>query len=192
MLSIGARKVVAIGTSTGGVTALERVLGGLPADIPPILVVIHMPPGFTKLMAQRFDEMYKFSVKEAQTGDIIKQGQVLVAPAGLHMKVVSNQGRPTIECFNGPKMHYVIPAADILYESVAELFGNKAVGVIMTGMGSDGAEGLLKMRKAGAATIGQDRKTCTIYGMSKVAKDRGAVQHEIPLSEIANKIMTLS
>ena len=192
MLSIGARKVVVIGISTGGVAALERVFEKLPADIPPILVVIHMPPGFTKLMAQRFDEMYKFPVKEAQTGDIIKQGRVLIAPGGLHMKIVLSRGRPAIECFDGPKIHYVIPAAEILFESAAEVLGGKAVGVIMTGMGADGAAGLLKMRKAGAATIGQNRETCAIYGMSKVAKDLGAVEHEIPLSEIADKIMALS
>jgi len=186
------QKVVAIGASTGGVAALEHIFSGLPKAIPPMLLVIHMPVGFTSLLSARFNDMFNFSVKEAQTGDFLTQGQLLIAPSGRHMKLVLDEKRHAVECFVGPKVHHVIPSVDVLFDSVADVMQDKAIGVILTGMGADGADGLLKMRGKGAATIGQDRETCAIYGMSKVAKEMGAVTHELPLHQIAKKIMTLS
>ncbi|MCL2617626.1 MAG: CheB methylesterase domain-containing protein [Defluviitaleaceae bacterium] len=186
-----ADKVVAIAASTGGVEALGQVFADLPSNIPPTLLVIHMPPGFTKLFAARFNETYKVTMKEADTGDYLLPGQVLVAPAGRHMKVVSTGGRLTVECFVGEKVRYVIPSADVMFDSVANVLGNRAVGVILTGMGADGADGLLRMRRTGASTIGQNRETSTIYGMPKVAMELGAVEHQLPLDQIAAKIMSL-
>ncbi|MCL2851440.1 MAG: CheB methylesterase domain-containing protein [Defluviitaleaceae bacterium] len=185
------RKVIAIGASTGGVEALGQVLSGFPTTIPPVVLVIHMPPGFTKLFATRFNEKFKISVKEAQSGDYLTNGQVLVAPAGKHMKVVIRNSRLAVECYVGEKVQYVIPSADVLFESVANVLREKAVGVIMTGMGADGARGLLMMREHGAATIGQNRETCAIYGMPKVAREMGAVDHEVPLNQIADRILSL-
>ena len=187
----GSNKLIAIGASTGGVEALETLMRRFPADIPPVVLVIHMPPGFTKLFATRLDTFLKPHVKEAVSGDVLTKGQILIAPAGRHMKVVNKGGKLSVECFLGPKVQSVIPAADILFESVAEHFRQRAVGVILTGMGEDGARGLLKMRENGAATIGQDRETCAIYGMPKVAFEMGAVQHQLPLDRIADKIIQL-
>jgi len=191
MLSSGFNKVIAIGASTGGVEALETILSLLPARIPPVVLVIHMPVGFTKLFAARLDGLLRMSVKEAQSGDVLTQGQILIAPAGKHMKVVNRNGRLTVDCFVGPKVQFVIPAADVLFESVAEHVKKNAIGVILTGMGADGARGLLAMREQGAKTIGQDKATSIIYGMPKVAMDMGAVEHQLPLSKIADKIMSL-
>jgi len=186
----GFQKVIAIGSSTGGVGALDVVLSQLPAAPPPTLIVQHMPPGMTKLLAARLNNSFPFDVKEADTGDALKKGLVLIAPAGRHMKVVDKAGKLMVECFVGPKVQYVIPAADVLFESVASLVGRNGIGVILTGMGADGAAGLKKMREAGAVTIGQDKETCVIYGMPKVAFEMGAVQHQLPLNSIASKIKT--
>jgi len=183
------KKIIAIGASTGGVAALEELFAGFAPNIPPTVLVIHMPVGFTKLFALRLNEEFPFTIKEAQNRDVLQPGQLLVAPAGRHMKIVSRGGIRAVECFSGPKVQYVIPAADVLFESVARVCGADAVGVILTGMGADGADGLLKMRQKGAVTIGQNKETCAIYGMSKVAKEIGAVQHELPLGQIAQKIM---
>jgi len=181
-------KVVAIGASTGGVEALETLMARFPMNIPPVVLVIHMPVGFTKLFAARLDTLLKYTVKEAQTGDILTRNQILIAPAGKHMKVVNKDGRLVVECFVGPKVQSVIPSADVLFESVAENIRHNAIGVILTGMGADGARGLLKMREKGAVTIGQDRETSAIYGMPKVAFEMGAVQYQLPLGKIADKI----
>ncbi|MCL2216272.1 MAG: CheB methylesterase domain-containing protein [Defluviitaleaceae bacterium] len=185
------QKVVAIGASTGGVDALERVLSQFPASMPPIVLAVHMAKGMTKLLANRFDDQLKLTAKEAETGDLLERGTVLIAPAGKHMKVINKNGRLAVECFIGPKVNHVIPSVDILFESLAPLTGKNAVGVILTGIGADGARGLVAMRDNGAATIGQDEKTCVVYGMPKVAKDMGAVQHELPLDLIAGKILSL-
>ncbi|MCL2350734.1 MAG: CheB methylesterase domain-containing protein [Defluviitaleaceae bacterium] len=186
------KRIIAIAASTGGIEALAQVLPKLPANIPPVALVIHMSTGFTKLYAARFNSFnYPLTMKEAETGDVLKRGQILIAPAGRHMKIVSRAGQMVAECFHGPKVQYVIPAADVLFESVAKELQKDAVGVILTGMGKDGADGLLAMRKAGALTIGQDRETSIIYGMPKVAFEVGAVQYQEPLDKIAAKIMSL-
>jgi two-component system chemotaxis response regulator CheB len=185
------RKIVAIASSTGGTNALEDILARLPADVPPIVLVQHMPSGFTKLFADRLNAKYKQEILEAQTGDYLQQGRLLMAPADRHMKLVRQQGRLAVECFLGKKMHGVMPAADVLFESVAELAKNNAVGVVLTGMGADGARGLLQMHNAGCKNIGQDEKTCVVYGMPKVAKELGAIDFEVPLNSIADRIMML-
>jgi len=186
-----AKKVIVIGSSTGGVEAVDKVLSQLPVTVPPILIVQHMPPGITKLFATRLNTAHAVAVKEAEDGDQLVQGQVLIAPAGKHMKVVHRLGKLFIELFVGEKVQYVMPSADVLFESVAEIFGRNAIGVILTGMGADGARGLKKMRDAGAKTIGQNKETCVIYGMPKVAFEMGAVEHQLPINAIADKIMRL-
>jgi two-component system chemotaxis response regulator CheB len=185
------RKIIAVASSTGGTVAFEKFLSGLPADMPPLVIVQHMPSGFTKLMAERLNATFKQEVMEAQTGDFLQTGRVLMAPAGRHMKLIRQQGKLAVECFLGTKIHGVMPAADILFESVAELVKANAVGVILTGMGADGAKGLLQMHHVGASTVGQNQATCVVYGMPKVAKDLGAVDYELPLENIAAKVMSL-
>ena len=190
--TVGANdKIIAIASSTGGVEALERVIAGLPRDMPPVLSVQHMPSGFTKFFAERLDGMYPQSIKEAKTGDFLLRGQILIAPAGNHMQLVKRQDKLAVDCFMGPKMHGVIPAADILFESMANIMRKNAIGVILTGMGADGGRGLMLMHNNGAKTIVQNEATCVVYGMPKVAKDLGAVDFELPIDQIAGKIMEL-
>ncbi|MCL2015578.1 MAG: hypothetical protein FWG68_04955 [Defluviitaleaceae bacterium] len=184
-------KVIAIASSTGGVEALEKILSALPEEVPPILLVQHMPSGFTKFFATRLDGKYPISIKEAETGDFLMKNQMLIAPAGSHMQMVVTQNKLAVDCFLGPKLHGVIPAADILFESMANILKRNAVGVILTGMGADGARGLLLMHTQGAKTVGQNKETCVVYGMPKVAKDLGAVDYELPIEKIAHKIMEL-
>ena len=192
MSIVNSSRIVAIGASTGGIEALEQVFSRLPASIPPILLVVHLPKGFTKLYAARLSASYNYIFKEAQTGDEVVGGQVLIAPAGKHMRVKSERGRLIVECMEGDKVQYVIPSADVLFESVANVVGNRSVGVILTGMGADGARGLKKMRECGAVTIGQDRETCVVYGMPKVAIEIGAVEHILPIYQVADKIISLA
>jgi len=184
-------KIIVIASSTGGVEAVEKVIARLPATVPPILLVQHMPSGFTKLFASRLNGLFPLNIKEAQTGDYLLQGQMLIAPAGNHMRLVQKQGKLAVDCFLGPKMHGVIPAADILFESVANIQKKNAIGVILTGMGADGGRGLMLMHNSGAKTIGQNQESCVVYGMPKVARDLGAVDFEIHLENIAAKIMSL-
>ncbi|MCL1844045.1 MAG: CheB methylesterase domain-containing protein [Defluviitaleaceae bacterium] len=183
--------VIAMGASTGGVEALELILAEFPETAPPVVLVIHMPPGFTKLFASRLNATMAVNLKEAETGDCLQQGLVLVAPAGKHMKIVSQNGRFSVECYDGPLVQSVRPSADILFESVAREAGKKAIGVILTGLGADGARGLLKMRQAGARTIGQNKETSAVYGMPKVAMEMGAVEEQVPLEKMAAKILSL-
>jgi len=190
-MPIGNQKLIAIGASTGGIDAVENVLLRLPAHVPPILLVVHMQPGITGLFASRLEDILNYPVKEAETGDLLERGKILIAPGGKHMKVVNKLGRLAVECYAGPRVQHVIPSADVLFESLAPISGPSTIGVILTGIGADGARGLLQMRMAGAQTIGQDEKTCLVYGMPKVAKEMGAVQYELPLDKIADKIMTL-
>lgn len=191
MLSSKFKKVVVIGASTGGIEALEQVFSRLPLSIPPILLVVHMPVGFTRLYAARLQASYTFAFKEAESGDDIEDGRVLIAPAGRHARIVSDRGKLVTECYHGEKVQYVIPSADVLFESAANVLQSQAIGVILTGMGADGARGLLKMREAGAQTIGQDRESSVVYGMPKVAAEVGAVMHVEPITKIAEKIMSL-
>ena len=186
------QKIVVIGSSTGGTNALEDMLKVLPRDIPPMVVVQHMPSGFTKLFADRLNAICKQDIREARSGDFLMRGRMLIAPAEQHIKIVKFQNKLAVECFAGTRIHGVMPAADILFESVAEAVKSEAVGVILTGMGSDGAKGLLRMKNAGCINIGQDEATCVVYGMPKAAKTIGAIHYELPLDKIPDMILSLA
>lgn len=180
--------VIAIGASTGGTEAIYAVMKDYGADLPGIVVVQHMPPGFTEMYAKRLDNQCRVRVKEARTGDRVLPGTVLIAPGGdKHMHLVKVNGMYQVEIKAGPKVNGHCPSVDVLFESVAKVAGPNALGIILTGMGGDGAKGLLAMRQAGARTIGQDESTCVVYGMPKVAYDLGAVEFQEKLSNIAKK-----
>lgn len=184
----GKNLVIAIGASTGGTEAIFSVMKDYGADLPGIVVVQHMPPGFTEMYAKRLDNQCRVRVKEARTGDRVLPGTVLIAPGGdKHMHLVKINGMYQVEIKAGPKVNGHCPSVDVLFESVAKVAGPNALGIILTGMGGDGAKGLLAMRKAGARTIGQDESTCVVYGMPKVAYDLGAVEFQEKLSNIAKK-----
>lgn len=184
----GQNLVVAIGASTGGTEAIFDVVKNYGTDIPGIVVVQHMPPGFTKMYAKRLNDQCRIRAKEAETGDRVLPGTLLLAPGGdRHMHLVKVNGVYQVEVKAGPRVNGHCPSVDVLFESVAKVAGPSAVGIILTGMGGDGAKGLLAMRKAGARTIGQDESTCVVYGMPKVAYDLGAVQYQEKLSDIASR-----
>jgi two-component system chemotaxis response regulator CheB len=180
--------IIAMGASTGGTEAIAQVVRGLRKDIPGVVMVQHMPKGFTQMYADRLNNEGAVSVKEAKSGDMVKPGQVLLAPGDKQMRIVKINGIYQVECRPGPKVSGHCPSVDVLFESVAKIAGANAIGVLMTGMGSDGANGLLAMRRAGAHTIGQDEKTCVVYGMPKVAYEIGAVEIQAPIEQISNKI----
>ena len=181
-------KVIAIGASTGGTEAIETVIKEFKSDIPGVVVVQHMPPGFTEMYAKRLNEQCQVKVKEAKTGDIVQPGQVLIAPGGdAHMQIVKINGSYQVVIRKAPKVNGHCPSVDVLFQSVAKAAGKNAVGIILTGMGGDGAKGLLAMRNAGARTIGQDESTCIVYGMPKVAYDIRAVEFQEKLPDIAKR-----
>ena len=183
-----ADKIIAIGASTGGTEALFNLLMQMPDTIPGIAIVQHIPPVFSRMFAERLNTQTILHVKEAQTGDYMEPGTVLIAPGDQHMKIVKSGSRYKVEVFYGDKVNGHCPSVDILFDSVAREAGDDAVGVILTGMGYDGAKGLLSMRRKGARTIGQDEKSCVVYGMPKVAFDIGAVEKQAPLSQISQAI----
>lgn len=185
------KKVLAIGASTGGTEAIYSVLSRLNADVPGIVITQHMPPGFTKMFAERLNNQTRLNVKEAVTGDIIKPGYALIAPGDKQMRVIKMGNLYKVECFNGPKVSGHCPSVDVLFESVALACKDEAIGVLLTGMGADGAKGLFKMKQSGAYTIGQDESSCIVYGMPKVAKELGAVGYQVSLDKIPEKIYTL-
>lgn len=184
-------RLVAIGSSTGGVEALRDIITGLPADAPPVVITQHIPPKFSASFAERLNGMAAVRVKEAADGDRIVAGHVFIAPGDRHLAVRRSGAALICHTFDGPLVSGHKPSADVLLHSVAEACGSKAVGVILTGMGRDGADGLLAMRRAGAPTIGEDESSCVVYGMPKAAKELGAVEHELPLSRIAEEILRL-
>lgn len=180
--------VVAIGASTGGTEAICAVVKDFGVDIPGVVITQHMPPGFTDMYAKRLNDQCRVQVKEARTGDRVLPGHVLIAPGGdKHMQLVKVNGAYQVEIKPGPKVNGHCPSVDVLFDSVAKTAGSKALGIILTGMGSDGAKGLLAMRKAGARTIGQDESTCVVYGMPKTAYDIGAVEYQEKLQDIAKR-----
>lgn len=188
----GNNLVVAIGASTGGTEAIFSVVKDFGTDIPGIVVVQHMPPKFTEMYAKRLNDQCRIQVKEARTGDRVLPGHMLIAPGGdEHMRLVKVNGVYQVECKKGERVNGHCPSVDVLFESVAKTAGSHAVGIILTGMGGDGAKGLLAMRRAGAKTIGQDESTCVVYGMPQVAYDLGAVQHQEKLTDIARKTYAL-
>lgn len=185
--------VVAIGSSTGGTEALRQVLTQLPREIPPIVIVQHIPPVFSKAFAMRMNELCPFEVKEAQSGDAVVPNRVLIAPGGTQMKLVKSRTGYAVEIDpNAAPVNRHKPSVDVLFDSVAQLIADRAIGVILTGMGADGAQGLLKMLKAGARTLGQDEATCVVYGMPQAAFKLGAVQEQLPLGAIAGGIVRLA
>lgn len=190
-LSESTDKVIAIGASTGGTEAIRKVIEGLPPSTPGIVIVQHMPKGFTKTFADRLNELSMMQVKEAEDGDRIITGRVLIAPGDFHMKVVRFGGQYKVALNQDDKVNGHRPSADVLMFSVAQHVGANAFGVILTGMGNDGAQGLKAMREAGAATIGQNEASCVVYGMPKVAWDIGAVEQQMHLDDISNGLMKL-
>ena len=184
-------RVLAIASSTGGTDALEVILRDLPADCIPVVIVQHIPAGFTGILAERLNSISEMEVKEASDGDILKRGLALIAPADSHTRLNLRGGNLVIECFIGERVFGLMPAADILFESISRIIRDKALGVVLTGMGVDGAEGLLKMRRQGARTIAQDKDSCVIYGMPKKAFEIGAAEFVLPLERIAGKIIDL-
>lgn len=180
--------LIAIGASTGGTEATAQILKDLGNDLPGIVIVQHMPPVFTRLYSERLNETCTMEVKEAADRDAVTPGRALVAPGGVHMSVVKRESGLFVECRAGEKVNGHCPSVDVLFDSIAKLRGINALGIILTGMGSDGARGLLAMRNAGAETIGQDQKTCVVYGMPAVAHNIGAVQIQLPLGDISRRI----
>lgn len=180
--------VVAIGASTGGTEAISTVISEFDTDIPGVVIVQHMPAKFTEMYANRLNEKCRVCVKEAKNGDMVLPGQVLIAPGGdAHMRIVKRNDGYQVVIKQGEKVNGHCPSVDTLFESVAEVAKDKALGIILTGMGGDGAKGLLAMRKAGARTIGQDESSCVVYGMPKVAYEIGAVEFQEKLPDIAKR-----
>lgn len=180
--------VLAIGASTGGTEAIATILKDFGTDIPGTVIVQHMPAGFTELYANRLNDQCRVTVKEAKNGDKVLPGQVLLAPGGdCQMRLVRCASGYQVEVKPGPKVSGHCPSVDVLFESVAKAAKGRAIGIILTGMGGDGAKGLLEMRNAGARTIGQDESTCVVYGMPKVAYELGAVEFQEKLSDISKK-----
>jgi two-component system chemotaxis response regulator CheB len=187
----GSGTLVAIGASTGGTEAIREVLERLPAAFPPVVVVQHIPPGFSRSFAERLNSRCSLSVREASDGDAVGQGTVLVAPGDQHM-VLQRRGRNfSVRLNSGPRVCYQRPSVDVLFQSVAATAGANAIGVILTGMGNDGAAGLLRMKQAGAQTLAQDEATCVVYGMPKEAVRAGAVDSVLHLTRIAEAICRL-
>ncbi|HUH58613.1 MAG TPA: chemotaxis response regulator protein-glutamate methylesterase [Candidimonas sp.] len=182
--------VVAIGTSTGGTQALEVVLTGLPQMVTGIVIVQHMPEKFTAMFAQRLNDICAIEVREAKDGDRVMPGLALIAPGGRHMSLARNGSQYHVSVVDGPLVNRHRPSVDVLFRSVARCAGKNAVGVIMTGMGDDGARGLKEMRDAGARTFAQDEASCVVYGMPKEAVKVNAVDISLPLSDIAHAILT--
>ncbi len=182
-------KILAIGASTGGTEAIRAVLTRLPANTPGTVIVQHMPEHFTASFAERLNGICKMEVREAKNGDYLSPGLALLAPGNFHMTLNRSGARYLVEVKDGPRVHHQRPAVDNLFQSVAQHAGPNAVGVILTGMGADGAEGLAKMRQAGAHTIAQDEATCVVFGMPKEAINRGAAIEVVPLSRVADKVL---
>jgi len=181
-------RIVAIGTSTGGTQALEAVLTALPRVCPGMVIVQHMPEKFTAAFAERLNRLCEVEVREAQSNDRVMPGRALIAPGGRHMLMRRSGAQYYVEVVDGPPVNRHRPSVDVLFRSVAQTAGANALGVIMTGMGDDGARGLLEMRQAGAHTIAQDEDSCVVYGMPKEAVKLGAVERSITLNAIAKEI----
>lgn len=188
-LSQTTHQILAIASSTGGTEALKVLLSGLPIDLPGTVIVQHMPPGFTKSYSESLNNRFPFEVREAQEGDKVHPGRVLIAPGNFHMELVRSGGYYHVRLHQEPLIHGVRPGADYLLNSVAKYAGANAVGVVLTGMGKDGAAGLLSMKQAGAYTLAQSEKTCVVYGMPGAAVAAGAVDKILDLEDISGSIL---
>lgn len=185
-------KIVAIGASTGGTEAITKILTSLPKNMPGIVIVQHIPAGFSNMFANRLNGQTHFEVKEAENGDYVQPGRVIIAPGDKHIRIKNIAGRYKVEVFQGERVSGHCPSVDVLFASVAKECKDQAIGVILTGMGYDGAKGMLAMKRNGAKTIGQDEKSCVVYGMPKVAFDVGAVQVQADIDEIPKMIYSMS
>ena len=181
--------VIAIGASTGGIEAIEKILIELPETCPGIMITQHIPAVFSRSFASRLNELCTLRVREAKDGDAIESGLALVAPGNFHMLLRSGHGGYRVEIKDGPMVSFQRPAVDVLFHSVAQTAGSNATGVILTGMGSDGAAGMLAMKKAGARTIAQDEASCVVFGMPREAIAAGAADEVLPLQQIAGKLI---
>jgi two-component system chemotaxis response regulator CheB len=188
-LKSASENIIAIGASTGGTETILEILKQLPPDVPGILVVQHMPAGFTKMYADRLNKFCSFTVLEAKNGDRVVPGQALIAAGDKHMTLEKDFKGYYVKCAEGEKVSGHCPSVDVLFRSVARTAGKDAMGIILTGMGKDGAEGLLEMRKNGSFTIGQDKQSCVVYGMPMVAYDIGAVVKQSPSQAIPGVII---
>ena len=187
-LSKTTHQILAVASSTGGTEALKVMLSGLPADIPGTVIVQHMPAGFTKTYSESLNKIMPFEVKEAVDGDKVVPGRVLLAPGNFHMEIVRSGGYYHVKLHQEALLHGVRPAADFLMKSVAKYAGGNAIGVVLTGMGKDGAEGLMEMKKAGSLNIAQSEKTCEVYGMPAAAVQIGAIDKSVDLQDIAKEL----
>ncbi|MCX7096235.1 MAG: chemotaxis response regulator protein-glutamate methylesterase [Methylobacter sp.] len=185
-------RVVAIGTSTGGTQALELILTDLPRVCPGIVIVQHMPEKFTGAFAARLNNLCRIEVREAVNGDRVLPGRALIAPGGRHMMLKRSGAQYHVEIVEGPPVSRHCPSVDVLFRSVAKCAGKNSLGIIMTGMGDDGAKGLKEMHDMGASSVGQDEDSCVVYGMPKEAAKLGAVDRELPLIRIAGEIVASS
>jgi len=182
-------KIIAMGASTGGTNALKEILERLPKNMPPIVIVQHMPQYFTKSFAERLDSLCELKVKEAEDREVLTNGKVLIAPGNIHMEIKRTGGMYFVKLVDSPRVYHQKPAVDILFKSVAKYVGKDAVGVILTGMGRDGANGMLEMKKAGAYNIAQDEKSCVVFGMPKEAIELGGVDKVAHLDNIPAEII---
>ncbi len=184
-----AGRLVAIGASTGGTIALTQLISSLPANFPPVVIVQHMPPVFTKMFADSLSKVSRMEVREAANGDTLKSGLVLVAPGNFHLSVVKAHGNWEVRCTAGDLVSGHRPSVDVMFHSVALAAGAKAIGVLLTGMGKDGADGLLSMRDSGAHCFAQDEASSVVFGMPKAAWDNGAAERLIPLDQIPETLL---
>ncbi|MBN1930357.1 MAG: chemotaxis response regulator protein-glutamate methylesterase [Desulfobacterales bacterium] len=190
-LAATTNKIIAIGASTGGTEALKSVLTAMPANAPGILVVQHMPAKFTTSFAERLDSLCSVTVKEAEDGDIVTNGKILIAPGNYHMLLKRSGARYYVQIKKGPLVNHQRPSADVLFKSVADYAGPNALGIILTGMGSDGADGMLSLKQAGARTIAQDKNSCVVFGMPKEAIKIGAVEKVVSLQNITETALKM-
>lgn len=181
--------LIAIGASTGGTEAILEVVKNLPANTPGIVIVQHMPPVFTNMYAQRLDKICNMSVKEAEDNDRVQQGRIIIAAGEHHLKILHDSRGYYVHSQTGERVNGHCPSVDVLFNSVADVAKNNSLGIILTGMGADGAKGLTRMRKAGAYTIGQDQASCVVYGMPMEAYKMGGVAKQLPLDQIADEML---
>lgn len=184
-------KIIAIGASTGGTVALANIIEAFPADMPGTVIVQHMPPVFTKLFAERMDGLAAVEVKEAETGDRLHNGRVLIAPGGKHLTVYRSGGNYHVRCSDGEQVNGHRPSVDVLFNSVSKFVGPNAIGVVLTGMGRDGADGLLAMRKAGARTLAQDKESSVVFGMPAEAYKNGGAERLVNIADVPAELTSL-
>jgi two-component system chemotaxis response regulator CheB len=189
LLSVTTDRVVAVGASTGGTDALRQILEAMPPDCPGLVIVQHLPEQFTSAFARHLQQRCRIEVKEAVDGDRVREGRALIAPGSRHLQVARSGGHYRVEVMSGPLVCRHRPSVDVLFHSTARAAGRNAVGILLTGMGDDGADGLLAMKKAGAATLAQDEASCVVFGMPREAIGRGAVDEVVPLERIAEALL---